>query len=164
MSKFAHKCTAEEKEQEIADVLSDYIDGLNEGEAPSINEVLENYPSIADDLRPQLETAQMIHARFIMTRAPEDFKIELLSTLMDIMDEEEALIVRLEYNENAITDSMEDFFTRSGYYKEKHDPINGHEYGYFEFRRIISRKTEGKLIQRLGRCVLRYFKGEKEIK
>lgn len=69
-------------EEKIADILSEYIDSINNGEALSIPEILEKNSDIAEKLLPQLKDMENIYHRFLMKKAPEDFKEKLLKTLL----------------------------------------------------------------------------------
>lgn len=74
------------REEKVADILSDYMDSINEGEALSITEILEKNSEIADVLSPKLKAMEELYHRFLMKKAPEEFKEKLLSNLLAKMD------------------------------------------------------------------------------
>lgn len=54
----------EDKEQEIAAVLSDFIDLLNTGKNPNIDHICEAFYELEPDLRPVLRTAKLLDDAF----------------------------------------------------------------------------------------------------
>lgn len=75
-----------EIEEKIADILSDYVDSLNRGDAPAISEILEKNKEIANALLPELETAKTIYRQFVMKKAPKEFKEKLRKKLLAKME------------------------------------------------------------------------------
>jgi uncharacterized protein YwgA len=60
-------------EERLAELVSDYVDGLNAGTAPTIDRYLDQHAELADELRPLLRTAAnvAVEARSIQLPHPE---------------------------------------------------------------------------------------------
>lgn len=58
-------------EKRLADILSEYVDRLNEGTAPSVEEFLNQYGALAQDLKPMLKAAAFVKEKTQAEVVPE---------------------------------------------------------------------------------------------
>ena len=69
------------REKRIAEVLSKYVNNLNNGDTAPISEFLAGNEDITDELQDKLHFVQFLHRKVGIWHAPRQFKEELLEKL-----------------------------------------------------------------------------------